>query len=110
MKTKGVMVLNLTEEEKRAFAIVDNILKTIQEQGEEYRVMSLETGECVDFSEIARVRGVVGCFANGGEYEVTRVGKKCECYEEEEDSAYEDECEEEALVNYLLNKIFGIEG
>ena len=114
MKTMGTMVLELTKEEKRAFAIVDKILKTMQDQGEEYRVMNLETGECVEFSEIARVRGILGCFENGGKYEVTKVGKpKCEdacrcghCKECEDDLLW-GKYEEEAIAKYLVDKLFG---
>lgn len=92
----GTMKLQLTKEEKKAFAIVDEILDTIQSCGEEFQAMSVKNGDVVDFSEIARVRGILSCFADGGEYDITRTEPKCEdacdcgCCEEceERDDAY----------------------
>ena len=82
MTAMGTMKLELTKEEKRAFAIVDEILDTIQSCGEEFQAMSVENGDVVDFSEIARVRGVLSCFASGGDYDITKTEKP---------SIYEDE-------------------
>ena len=109
----GTMKLKLTKEEQRAFAIVDEILKTLQDCGEEYRVMSLKNGDCVDFSELARVRGILGCLSESDEFKVTRKATKCEdacdcgCCEEcnAEDNYDEDYYDE--LVSSCLKQLFG---
>ena len=103
MKTMGTMKLGFTKEEKRAFAIVDEILDTIQSCGCEFQAMSIKNGDIVDFEEIARVRGILSCFASGGEYAITKTDKpRCEkccdcccgcgcCDECEDASTYDDE-------------------
>ena len=105
----GTMKLELTKTEQRAFAIVDEILDTIQSCGEEFQAMSVKNGDVVDFSEIARVRGILECFANGGEYDITRKATKCEdacdcgcCEECDTDEEYYDE-----LVSSCLKQLFG---
>lgn len=112
MKTMGTMKLELTKAEKRAFAIVDEILDTIQSCGEEYQAMSVKNGDVVDFSEIARVRGILDCFANGGDYDITKTTEpKCEdacdcgcceeCCEDWENDYYEE------LVKECVKELFG---
>lgn len=60
---KNVMVLMLTEEEKKAIEVVDNILATIQKAcdktGLALDLMNEETGCIISSKEIPRTRGIL---------------------------------------------------
>ena len=54
--------INLTEEEKKAFEIVENVLLQLQfEFDRQADLTSLHTGEVISMSEIPRIRGFLGC-------------------------------------------------
>ena len=54
--------INLTEEEKKAFEIVENVLLQLQfEYDRQAEFTSLHTGEIISMSEIPRIRGFLSC-------------------------------------------------
>lgn len=54
--------INLTEKEKQAFEIVENVLLQLQfEYDRQADLISLHTGEVISINEIPRIRGFLGC-------------------------------------------------
>lgn len=70
--------INLTEEEKKAFEIVENILLQLQfEYDKQADLMSLHTGEVISMNEIPRIRGFLSCLQENWCYimEINRKGR-----------------------------------
>lgn len=54
--------INLTDEEKKAFEVVENVLLQLQfEFDRQADLTSLHTGEVISMNEIPRIRGFLGC-------------------------------------------------
>ena len=70
--------INLTEEEKKAFEIVENVLLQLQfEYDRQAEFTSLHTGEIISMSEIPRIRGFLSCLQENWCYtmEINRKGR-----------------------------------
>lgn len=70
--------INLTEEEKKAFEIVENVLLQLQfEYDRQAEFTSLHTGEIISMSEIPRIRGFLSCLQENWCYtmEINKKGR-----------------------------------
>lgn len=73
--TKEVLTLHLTEEEIKILETADKILLKVQAllEGLDKGIMALETGEVIDYMELARARGVMGGIAENVAWELEEI-------------------------------------
>lgn len=70
--------INLTEEEKKAFEIVENVLLQLQfEYDRQADFTSLHTGEIISMNEVPRIRGFLSCLQENWCYtmEINKKGR-----------------------------------
>lgn len=71
--------INLTDEEKKAFEVVENVLLQLQfEFDRQADLTSLHTGEVISMNEIPRIRGFLGCLQENWCYtmEINKRGER----------------------------------
>lgn len=75
IETKEVLTLHLTEEEIEILETADKILLKVQAllEGLDKGIMALETGEVINYMELARARGIIGGIAENVAWELGEI-------------------------------------
>lgn len=75
IETKEVLTLHLTDEEIEILETADKILLKVQAllEGLDKGIMALETGEVINYMELARARGIIGGIAENIAWELEKI-------------------------------------